>query len=37
MLADYGYTNPSFEAIDVCPILDLDVMADEEAEEEAAE
>jgi hypothetical protein len=23
MLADYGYTNPSFEAIDVCPILDM--------------
>ena len=24
MLADYGYTNPSFEAVDVCPILELD-------------
>lgn len=23
MLADYGYTNPSFEAADVCPVLDL--------------
>jgi LysM repeat protein len=24
MLADYGYTNPSFEAIDVCPVLDIE-------------
>lgn len=23
ILADYGYTNPSFEAVDVCPILDM--------------
>ncbi len=23
ILADYGYTNPSFEAIDVCPVLDV--------------
>jgi LysM repeat protein len=23
MLADYGYTNPSFEAVDVCPVLEL--------------
>ncbi len=23
ILADYGYTNPSFEAADVCPVLDL--------------
>ena len=22
-LADYGYTNPSFEAVDICPILEL--------------
>lgn len=33
MLADYGYTNPSFEAIDVCPILDLSVAEEEDAEE----
>ncbi len=24
ILADYGYTNPSFEAADVCPVLELD-------------
>lgn len=24
ILADYGYTNPSFEAIDVCPILNIE-------------
>ncbi len=28
MLADYGYTNPSFEAVDVCPILDLSSAAE---------
>lgn len=27
MLADYGYTNPSFEAVDVCPVLDLSAAA----------
>jgi LysM repeat protein len=32
MLADYGYTNPSFEAVDVCPILDLSAEATPEAE-----
>jgi LysM repeat protein len=34
LLADYGYTNPSFEAVDVCPILDLSVDAEEESGEE---
>lgn len=37
MLADYGYTNPSFEAVDVCPILDLSATATPEATEEASE
>jgi LysM repeat protein len=32
MLADYGYTNPSFEAVDVCPVLDLSASATEGAE-----
>ncbi len=32
MLADYGYTNPSFEAVDVCPVLDLNASATEGAE-----
>lgn len=36
MLADYGYTNPSFEAVDVCPILDLSAAA-EEGEDGATE
>lgn len=35
MLADYGYTNPSFEAVDVCPLLDMSGAAEEgEGEEE---
>jgi hypothetical protein len=37
MLADYGYTNPSFEAVDVCPILDLGSATEEGAEGEAEE
>jgi hypothetical protein len=37
MLADYGYTNPSFEAVDVCPILDLSSGAEEGAEGETEE
>ncbi len=35
ILADYGYTNPSFKAADVCPVLDLSKPdADEEESEE---
>ncbi|MCC9075459.1 LysM peptidoglycan-binding domain-containing protein [Litorilinea aerophila] len=34
MLADYGYTNPSFQASDVCPILEL---AEPDAQEAPAE
>lgn len=29
ILADYGYTNPSFEAADVCPILDIGSTGDD--------
>ena len=36
MLADYGYTNPSFEAVDVCPVLELSA-ATPEAEGEGTE
>lgn len=34
LLADYGYTNPSFEAVDVCPVLDLSGGAGDGTEEE---
>lgn len=39
VLADYGYTNPSFEAADVCPVLDVGPAdgTDEESDEEAAD
>jgi hypothetical protein len=37
MLADYGYTNPSFEAVDVCPILDLGSAPEEGSSEEGTE
>lgn len=37
MLADYGYTNPSFEAVDVCPILELASGSEETGEGEGAE
>jgi LysM repeat protein len=37
LLADYGYTNPSFEAADVCPVLELgDDATEEGATEEGA-
>lgn len=36
ILADYGYTNPSFEAVDVCPILDVGAEAPEEGTPEGA-
>lgn len=37
ILADYGYTNPSFEAADVCPVLEIDASTGDNAGSDAGE